>query len=122
MGGPTGSNPASRTFSLFVTLNCRTPKAPQFSSHWNGQFYLLIRPPTIVHPGFWFHVACSFGANGSKLVCAFGPVFKSVCAFGPVFHRLYEDGAATVTPTVLLLGCAEVVFPTTGVGEAELWK
>ena len=86
----------------------------------------ILSPGTIVYPGVWLHVACSFGANGSKSVCAFGPVFKSVCAFGPVFHRLYEDGAATIVQfcpaTVLLLGCVEVVFPTAEVGEAELWK
>ena len=76
----------------------------------------------IVYPGVWFHVACSFGANGAKSVCAFGPVFKSVCAFGPVFHRLYEEGAATIIVTVFLLGCAEIGFPTAEAGEAELWK
>ena len=92
----------------------------------NRKRYLTLRfaPETIVYPGVWFHVACGFGANGSKSVwafgpvlrsvCAFGPVAKSVCAFGPIFHRLYEEGAAAITmacdPAMWRLGGAATVF------------
>jgi hypothetical protein len=71
----------------------------------------------VVKPHDRFHVDCSPGTNGSKSVCAFGPVFQ---------RRLYKDEVSAMiigagaAPELTCSGGA-VVMAGDG-DELEFWK